>query len=190
VAGATAVLPPATSVLRAPPAPAPSPASRRWSRFVLLALAVAIVCALALVFLLDDGPPANPHAAGKSQATVVRHHAATSDPEKTAITQLAASLASGGLPGDGALASALDATAAQKPGAGREAAAEETLTLAGVLLAGGGISDGQFQDVATVLEPTGATVPTTTTVPPTTAPPPAGPAGHGHGGDKGPGGGP
>jgi hypothetical protein len=51
-----------------------------------------------------------------------------------------------------------------------------------VLYAGGGISATQFQDVATVLQPTGAAVPTTTV--PTTAPAPApGPGGkHDHGG--------
>jgi non-specific serine/threonine protein kinase/serine/threonine-protein kinase len=183
-AGATAVLPAApaaTSVLRSRPAPPPRAARPRWSRFLLPAIAAAIVCALLLLFLLEGGQPAKPHASGTSRTTVVRHHAtAKSDPEGTAITQLATSLASGGLPGDGSLASALEATAAQSPGAGRQAAAEATLTLAGVLLAGGGISGVQFQDVATVLQPTGATVPTTT------IPAPLGPDhGHGQGGDKG-----
>jgi hypothetical protein len=194
LADATAVLPraaAATSVLRAPPAPPLRAVRRRWPRFLLPAFAVAIVGALLLLFLVEGGQPGRPHAPATSHTTVVRHHStATSDPERTAITQLATSLAAGGLPGDGVLASALDATAAEAPGAGREASAEETLTLAGVLLAGGGISDGQFQDVANVLEATGATVPTTT-VPTTTIPAPSGPKLHDHGpgGDKGPGGG-
>jgi hypothetical protein len=183
LAGATTVLPTtpeATSVLRAPPAPPPRVARRRWPRFLIPALAAAIVCGLLILFLVEGGQPVHPHAPATSHSTVVGHHAAAaSDPERTAITQLATSLAAGGLPGDGALANALDATAAEKAGAGREAAAEATLTLAGVLLAGGGISDGQFQDVATVLGPTGATVPTTTV--PTTVPTPSGPAGHDHG---------
>ena len=62
-------------------------------------------------------------------------------------------------------------------------AAQATLTLAGVLYAGGGISGTQFEDVANELQSTGATVPTTTV--PTTQPTPPGPGGkgHGHGGD-------
>jgi serine/threonine-protein kinase len=182
VVDATAVLPApeATSILRARPAAAPRATRRRWSPYVLPAVAIAIVATLLILFLVESGQPANQPASRVSRSTVVKHHAAApSDPERTAITQLARSLAGGGLPGDGALASALDATAAESPGAGREAAAEATLTLAGVLVAGGGITSGQFQDVATVLAPTGATVPTTTV--PTTTPPPAGPAGHGHG---------
>jgi hypothetical protein len=107
----------------------------------------------------------------------------STDAERSSISQLAASLATGGQPGDGALAAALSATAAQSPGPGRQAAADQTLALAQVLLAGGGITDTQYQDVVNVLAPTGATVPTTT-VPTDTAPSPTppslGPPGHGH----------
>lgn len=190
-AATTAVLPAEarTSVLRAPPAP-PRAARRPQPRFLVGAIAVALVAALLLWFLVGGrGQPAPRDAAKTSRTTVVRHHAAAnSDSEGTAITQLAKSLGAGGLPGDGALASALDTTAAENPGAGRETAAAATLTLAGVLLAGGGISAGQFQDVATVLQPTGAPVPTTS-VSTTTVPTPLGPAGHGHGHGGGGGGG-
>jgi hypothetical protein len=119
----------------------------------------------------------------------VHHHTKPArDPEATAIRQLATSVESAGLPGDAALASSLDATAAAKAGAARETAAAATLTLAGVLYAGGGISGTQFQDVATVLQPTGAAIPTTTvpTTTPTTHPPPGGKgSGPHHGGDGG-----
>jgi serine/threonine protein kinase len=189
---ATEVLPtpPRTSVLPVPPAP-PSPRAlaHRWRRYLLPAAAALIVLVLLLLFLLASGPSSRAPGSSTTGTTAGQHHAATSrDPEGTAIRQLAASLRSDGLPGDAALASALDATAAAKPGAARETAAEEALTLAGVLYAGGGISGTQFQDVATVLQPTGAAVPTTTV--PTTAPAPApkapgpGPK-HGHGGDQG-----
>jgi hypothetical protein len=114
----------------------------------------------------------------------------TTDAESSAITTLAASLASGGYPGDGALASALQATAAQPPGADRQSAAQQALSLAGVLLDGGGITTGQYQDVITVLQPTGATVTTTTVTPPTVPQPLQTPffGGHDHG--HGPGHGP
>ncbi len=129
-ADATAVLPvpEATSILSASSAPAPRPPRRRWSRYVLPALAVALVAALLILFLVESGQPAKKSALRVSRTTVVKRHAAApSDPERTAIRQLATSLAAGGLPGDGALASALNATAAESPGAGREAAAEATL---------------------------------------------------------------
>ncbi len=67
------------------------------------------------------------------------------------------------------MAHALDATAAQRPGPNRQASAEQALSLAQVLLSGGGITPGQYQAVVNVLQPTGATVPTTT-VPSTTVP--------------------
>jgi hypothetical protein len=91
------------------------------------------------------------------------------------------------------LASALQATADQPPGADRQAAAQQALSLASLLLDGGGISSGQYRDVVNALQPTGATVTTTTTGPAPTAttptqqfPIPLFP-GHGHG--HGPGGG-
>jgi len=141
---------------------------------------------LVLLFLLAPGQPSGAPGSSSTSTTAGQHHPATlRDPEGTAIRQLAASLRSNGLPGDTALASSLEATAAAKPGVARETAAEEALTLAGVLYAGGGISGTQFQDVASVLQPTGAAVPTTTV--PTTVPAPApkgpGPGDkHGHGG--------
>jgi hypothetical protein len=186
--GATAVLPapPRTAIFESPPEA--SPRARRWWRYLLPGAAALIVLALILLFLLASGPTAHTPGAATSRTTVVHHHApAARDPQATAIRQLANSLAGGGLPGDGALASSLDSTAAAKAGASRETAAEATLTLAGVLYAGGGISGTQFQDVANVLQATGAPVPTTTV--PTTAPttPPSGPGdqgpGHHHGGD-------
>jgi hypothetical protein len=137
---------------------------------------------------LTPGQSTPTQGSAASRTTTVHHPKVARDPQATAIRQLAASLASGGLPGDPALASSLDATAGAKAGAARETAAEATLTLAGVLYAGGGISGTQLQDVATVLQSTGATIPTTTV--PTTVPPtaPKGPdTGHGHGGgDKSP----
>ena len=111
------------------------------------------------------------------------------DTEGSAITALATSLADGGLPGDGALASALQETAAQAPGPARQASAQQALSLAGVLLDGGGITSGQYQDVVNVLQPTGATTTTTTTTTTVTAPsqPFQTPifGGHGHGHDRG-----
>ena len=108
------------------------------------------------------------------------------DSEGSAIRTLATSLASGGLPGDGALAVALGATAAAQPGPDRQASAQQVLSLARVLLDGGGISAGQYHDVVTVLQQTGATVTTTTT---STTPQPSLPGlffqGHGHGHDRG-----
>ena len=185
---ATAVLPapPGTSMLQSGPVGSPR-ATRRWRRALLPGGAALVVLVLLLLFLLTRGQPAPAHGsatAATSRTTAVHHKdTAARDPQATAIRQLATSLAGGGLPGDAALASSLDATAAAKVGAARETAAETTLTLAGVLYAGGGISGTQFQDVATVLQPTGATVPTTTV--PTTPPAPKGDQGpaHHHGGD-------
>jgi hypothetical protein len=184
---ATAVLPaPArTSVLRSPPAPSP-PVPRRWRRFLIPgAAALLVLLVLMLLFLLTPGQSAPQPGTAASGTSAVHHQArAARDPQATAIRQLASSVAGGGLPGDAALATSLEATAAAKAGAARETAAQATLTLAGVLLAGGGISGTQFQDVANALQPTGATAPTTTV--PTTQPTPPGPGGtgHGHGGDN------
>ena len=160
VAAATAAFPP-TSVLRAPPAP-PRHARSRWSRYLLPGVAVAIVAVLLLLFVFEGGQPTSPSASSTSRTTAVVHPS-PSDAQATAITQLAASLADGGLPGDRALASALDARPPRSQASGGSPPRQASLTLAGVLLAGGGITEGQFQDVATVLQPTGATVPTTTT---------------------------
>ena len=184
---ATTVLPAPqpTSILRSPPAQR-SLTARTWRRYLLPGAAALIVLALLLLFLLTPGQSAPTHGSATSGTTAVQHRAqAAKDPQATAIRQLAASLAGGGLPGDAPLASSLDTTAAAKAGAARETAAEATLTLAGVLYAGGGISGQQFQDVASVLQSTGATVPSTT-LPTTTLPQrPAPHGGHGPGGDGG-----
>jgi hypothetical protein len=170
----------------APSRPKRSRRRRLW--FALTAVAAAAALALLALFLAGRHSPAAPPAkAASHHTTSARRPAPTTDVESASIRQLASSLAGAGQPGDGALAAALDATAAQVPGSGRQAAADQTLALAEVLLAGGGITDAQFQDVANVLTPTGATVPTTTVPPTTPPPPPPGPSpGHGHGhGDQG-----
>jgi len=190
-----------TAVLAAP-APMQQPRRRTRARVRRRRLALAVVGLLALgtagvlLFEQDAQPTAPTNAVATHHVTSPKTRALTrpsttptTDAEGSAISALATSLADGGFPGDGALVSALQATAAQPVGAGREAAAQQTLSLAGVLLDGGGITSGQYQDVVTVLEPTGATV-TTTTSP---APPQPFQApifgGHGHGGDHGDGGG-
>jgi hypothetical protein len=178
-----------TALLGVPPV-APPRRRRRRLWFALTLVAAATGLALLALFLAGRHAPATPPANAASHHTTSARNAPATDVEGASIRQLASSLAGAGQPGDGALAAALDATAAQSPGAGRQAAADQTLALAEVLLAGGGITDAQFQDVANVLAPTGATVPTTT-VPSTTLPPPApGPSpghgpGHGHGGEQG-----
>jgi hypothetical protein len=184
MAEATAVLaaPARTSILASPSAALP-PTRRRWRRYLLPAAAAVIVLALVLLFLLASRPSTHQPGAATSGTTAANHQTAARDPQATAIRQLATSVAGAGWPGDAALASSLNSTAAAKAGAARETAAEATLTLAGVLYAGGGISGTQFQDVANVLQATGAPVPTTT-VPTTAPPPPANPSpGHHHGGD-------
>ena len=164
----------------------------------MLALATVAVLALAggVFFVLSNGT--------EPTAPAVTHHVRTqalarkapkeTDSEGAALTAAAATLADGGLPGDGPLASALQETAAQPQGAPRQAAAQQALSLAGVLLDGGGITSAQYQDVVSVLQAAGATVPTTTTTTTTTTtlvtmPPklertPFFP-GHGHGHDGG-----
>ncbi len=174
--------------------------TRRRRRLALTAIAVLTVAA-ALFVLLETG--AGPTGPAASTATHHRErtqgHALTgtdptptTDAESSAITAVATSISSGGFPGDGALASALQATADEPAGADRQASAQQTLALAGVLLDGGGITAGQYQDVVNVLQPTGATVTTTTVTTPTApAPTPQFPGpfqGHGH--DHGQGGGP
>lgn len=184
---ATAVLSPvaSTSILESPPVE--RSLSARWHGYLLPGLAAAIVLVLLLLFLFTPGQSAPAHGSATSATTAVHHQAkAGRDPQAAAFRQLATSIAGGGWPGDAALASSLDATAAAKAGTARQTAAEATMALAGVLYAGGGISGTQFQDVVNALQATGATVPTTTV--PTTTPPPKAPAGHGggpggHGGD-------
>jgi serine/threonine-protein kinase len=179
----TADEPARTVALPAPPVAPPAPSRRRKATaFVAMGAGALLLVAIVLLLVMSGGskgPPTSAHSHGTT------HHATQADPERQAIRSLATSLASGGLPGDPALASALQNAAAHAPGAARQAAAEEALVLGSVLLAGGGISDTQFQDVVTILQPTGATVPTT--VPPTTQPTPAPPGQdhHGHGDNQG-----
>ena len=174
----TAILPPRVP---APSTPASSPRRRRRRRWPALALVAAAVLVLTLFLLLQSSQPTG-RASGRSSHHVARPTVrqttttqAPQDPERIAITTLASSLASGGLPGDSALASALAATAAEPPGPDRQALAQQTLSLAQVLLDGGGITNGQYQDVVAALEPTGATPPTPDTVP--TPSQPGGPLG-------------
>jgi protein kinase-like protein len=190
--GETAALPP-TSVLVTPPAPAPPARRRHWSRYLVPGVAAAIVAVLLLLFVVEGGQHAAPSGSSASRTAAVVHPS-PSVAEANAIKQVAASLAGAGLPGDRALASSMDGTAAAKPGARREAAAQQSLNLAGVLLAGGGITQEQFQDVASVLQSTGATVPTTTTTTTTTTTVPSSlltpPGRSDHKDHGGPGGGP
>jgi eukaryotic-like serine/threonine-protein kinase len=177
----------------APPEPAPSPRRHRgWRRAALVLVALAVLLVTLFFVLLKTTQPT-----GRAGGTPSQHVARTTarqttttqapqDPERTAIDTLATSLANGGLSGDGALASALTATAAEPAGPGREALAQQTLSLAQVLLDGGGITNGQYQEVVSALEPTGATPPTPITVPTPSQPGGlfggSGPgAGHGHG---------
>ena len=187
-----------TALLTPPTPSAPSrPRSRlRRRRLALVVFAVmALAVAAFLLFEQEARPtgPASPvvhHGTTSPQTRALTRSSTTSttDAQSSAIAALAASLADGGFPGDAALASALQATAAQPPGADRASSAQQALSLAGVLLDGGGITSGQYQDAVTVLQPTGATVTTSTT-----APAPAQPLlspfsrghGHGHGGGRG-----
>lgn len=180
-----------------PPQDRPARTRRR-----MLALATVAVLALAggVFFVLSNGTQPTAPA-----ATASKHHVRTqaltrkapkeTDSEGAALTALAATLANGGLPGDGALASALQQAAAQSPGAARQSAAQQALSLAGVLLDGGGITSGQYQDVVHVLQGAGATVPTTTTTTTTIVAAPTLPVrtpffpGHGHDHNRGYGGG-
>ncbi len=141
-----------------PHRPVPSPTRVRRRRVVWAAAATAAALMATLFLLLTGGnQPTGPTAAATSH--LVTH----TDPEAKAIRALAASLAGAGPPGDRALAGALGATASQHPGTARAAAAGNALSLAQVLLAGGGITPAQYQDVVNTLQPTGAAVPTTTT---------------------------
>jgi len=165
----------ATTLHRPPPVGwvAPARHTRRLRAFFAALAASALIATL--VLLAGRSQPTGPTAGATS------HHAAHSgDPEGTAIRQLAASLAGAGLPGDRALASALEVTADQHPGPRRTASAEDALSLAQVLRAGGGLTPTQYQDVVNTMQPTGAAVPTTTTTTTTTPPPPAHGPGHSH----------
>ena len=160
------------------PAPAPStkrrPRPRRRHRRLALAACALVALAVAAFLLVEQhaqptGParPAVHHHTTSPQTRALTRPSTTSttDAQSSAIAALAPSLADGGFPGDDALAGALQATAAQPPGADRESFAQQALSLAGVLLDGGGITSGQYRDAVTVLQPTGATVTTSTTAP-------------------------
>ena len=148
----------------------------RRRRLALAALAVVALAAAAFVLFEDKAQPNGPtspvaqlHATSPQTRALTRPSTTpTTDAESSAISALATALAEGGFPGDGALARALQATAAQPTGADRESSAQQALSLAGVLLDGGGITAGQYQDVVSALEPTGAT--DTTTPPPPVQP--------------------
>jgi tRNA A-37 threonylcarbamoyl transferase component Bud32 len=196
----TAPAVPATAHLPRPPRP-PGPRPRahaRRRRMAWAVVATVLLSAALTILALDLAQPTGPastaarqhHRAGPHTQAVTRHTATTTttttDPLSGAISALATALANGGLPGDGALASALQSTAASPAGADQQAAAEQALSLAGVLLDGGGISARQYQNVIDALQPTGAT---TTTVPGPAAPPQVpgggGHSPHDHGGDGG-----
>ena len=102
------------------------------------------------------------HLAGAATPPSTSTRVDATDTERRAIRTLAAQIAQGGMPGDQAMATALDATAAEPTGTQRQASAEQALSLAQVLVNGNGITADQYQDVVSTLEATGATVPTTT----------------------------
>ena len=161
-----------------PPAPRPSPRPpharprrRVWRR--RLALAAVGLLALGAAGVLRSNwtrsrrPPTNPvatHHATRPQTrrSPVRARHPRPTPRARPFRRSPRRWRTEGSPETAPLARALEATAAQPAGAGREAAAQQALLLAGVLLDGGGITSGQYQDVVTVLQPTGATVTTTT----------------------------
>jgi serine/threonine protein kinase len=168
----------------------PRARTRRRRLVVSTVALLALACALFLLLAVRSQPtrPAAAHtthhrARPQTQSVTRPTTTPTTDPVSSAIAALATSLAQGGFPGDAALASALQAIADEAGGADRQSMAQQALALAGVLLDGGGITSGQYQDVLNVLQPTGATV---TTVPTSTAPTPPTHQGHGH--DHGPGG--
>ena len=177
-----------------PPARARSEHTRRRLRTLVAAAVVAALVVSLYLFLGDGAQPGGRAGLASSHHHAASHHTGAarpqvSDAQGAAITTLAASFANAGFPGDAVMAAALSAVGAQPPGAGRQEAAQQALALAQVLLAGGGITSAQYQDVVSTLEPTGATVPATSP----TAPAPSFPGspslgrdhGHGQGGDQG-----
>ncbi len=196
-----------TASSTAPPSPSGSPSrtptcvrpGTRRRRSVVAAIAVVAVLAIAgaAVLLLQTGsqptraavPPGRHDRSTPHTQALTRTTLPAFDAESKAIGSLALSLTTGGLPGDGALAAVLEATAVQAPGPARLSAADQALTLAQVLLDGGGISHRQYQAVVSILQPTGATVTTTTTALPAPGRTSPGPLfehhGHGHGHEDG-----
>ena len=140
---------------------APGLAGAAASSRIVLVLALAAT----LFVLLEEWQPADGAGGVRVEAPPADPGADTTgsaptDTEGSAITALATSLADGGLPGDGALAERPAATAAQAPGAGRQASAQQALSLAQASCSTAAASrSGQYQDVVNVLQPTGATVP-------------------------------
>ena len=174
-----------TELLSSPPRPKQRGGHAHPRRHRALLVTVGLAALVVTVFLMPDNGngPTGPPASGSSHvARLARQQ--DSDPERAAVRSLATALANGGFPGDTTLAKALDAVAAQPRGAGRQTAAQRALSLAQVLLDGGGITSGQYQDVENLLQPAGGTTPTPTT---TTPPPPGGPAPERQGHADGPG---
>jgi serine/threonine protein kinase len=171
--------------MQAPPpsasAPRPHRSTRRGRRFLGLVLACVVTAVLAAALLVavdsDTLQPSTATLPKPSHTQVSTDRGATptteADPVADSIRTVARQLASGGLPGDGAFAVALEDAADQRAGPDRQAAAQRDLELGQVLVDGGGISSDQYQSAVAVLEQTGATVPTTTTT--TTVPPPVAP---------------
>jgi eukaryotic-like serine/threonine-protein kinase len=167
--------------VRASPPRAPIPSPHRESRRrhpIRLALACVLVAIMGAVLalavdpgLLQPSTATPPKSSPLAQASTNRGRTSTTavDQVATSIRADARQLATDGMPGDAVLALALDRTADQPAGPDRQAAAQQDLELAQVLLAGGGITSEQYQNVLAVLEQTGATVPTTTTTTPTTS---------------------
>jgi eukaryotic-like serine/threonine-protein kinase len=167
--------PAGTAHLPRPPAGGVSSGRRRGNRRRVAFLAVVVLAMLAALFvvLAKGSQPTGPAATaagrhvlrtiGKQTTTTTTTTTATTtttttqDPEATAITSLASSLVADGLPGDAALAAALEGTAGQPAGPSRQAAAAQTLALAQVLLDEGGISHAQEREVVAILQPAGAT---------------------------------
>ena len=181
---------PATTARR-PRRPRGSARARRRRLIGAVVVVLAVALALFVVLWVGTKPTAPATSAAKHARTqaLTRPDPKPADTEGSAITSLATALANGGLPGDGALASVLRETAADPAGAARQASAQQALSLAGVLLGGGGITSGQYQDVSNVLRPTGATTTTTTVTPPTHTFQTPFFQGHGHDHDGGYGGG-
>jgi serine/threonine-protein kinase len=179
----------------------PQRAPHRFRRRVLAGFVVLLALAGGLTIAYGLAHRAGGHAA--RHASTAAHASqptapAPSPPVDTvgaALTAEATSLSDGAMPGDQALASALDATAAQPPGPSRVAAAQQAMGLAEILRFGGGITTDQYQAATATLESAGATPPATSTAPQETpsqqTPPQQTPAvppsdhGHGHGGGDG-----
>ncbi len=176
---------PGTEILPSSCFPQPSRGHTHTRRHRALLVAVSVATLVVTLFLLLDtwSQPTGPAAAGSTHHSRLARQQDT-DPARAAIRNLATALADGGFSGDTGLANALASVAAQPPGAARQAAAQRALSLAQVLVDRGDITSGQYQDVQSALQPTGASVPapspTIATIPPATI---STPGSHGHGQD-------